>query len=117
MIRRFLAMALWVAVATTGPTVRSAEDVQQSRGAKILAKLASEPLNWKLPQEGKDYQMVRQPSGVTFYMKSDPSIPLLRMQVCVRAGALFEQGPDVAGMRQRNHDRREDGFAAGLLLR
>ena len=90
MSRRLLTVlfvGIWIAAA---PLPR-AEDIQ-SRGAKTIAKLASTPLAWKLPEEGKDYQVVKHPSGVTFYLKSDPAIPLLRMQCCVRAGAVFEQG-------------------------
>jgi zinc protease len=101
MSRRILAVllvGLWIAAA---PLPR-AEDLQ-SRGAKTIARLASVPLAWKLPEEGKDYQVVKHASGVTFYLKSDPTIPLLRVQCCVRAGAVFEQGykPQVARVTAR----------------
>lgn len=101
MSRRFLAVllvGLWIAAA---PLPR-AEDLQ-SRGAKTIARLASVPLAWKLPEEGKDYQVVKHASGVTFYLKSDPTIPLLRIRCCVRAGAVFEQGykPQVARVTAR----------------
>jgi len=80
-----------------------------SKGSRIIARLAATPLEWKLPVEGTDFEVVQSPEGVTFFLRSDPLIPLIRMRCCVRAGALFDQGGKPQLARVTSRMLRESG--------
>lgn len=68
----------------------TAEDVKTSVGARTIERLASTPLEWHLPREGRDYRKRVLPSGVTVYLWPDHTIPLVSVYGVLRAGALFE---------------------------
>lgn len=89
---------VWIALLALACFSFPRADENVSRGAKTISRLASVPLSWKLPVEGKDYDIRRLPSGLTFYLKSDTTIPLIHLQCYVRAGSFYEQGgqPQVA---------------------
>jgi zinc protease len=78
-------------------------DEAVSRGSRTIARLAAAPLNWKLPVEGQEFQVLRSRSGVTFYCRSDRTVPLLSVRGIIRAGAVFESGypPQVARVTAR----------------
>ncbi len=63
-----------------------------SRGSKNLLRLASAPLEWTPPQEGRDYRRVKTEAGTTFYFQEDHLVPMVSVFCRVGAGALFETG-------------------------
>ena len=63
-----------------------------SRGSKNLLRLASAPLEWTPPQEGRDYRRLKTEAGTTFYFKEDHLVPMVSVFCRVGAGALFEAG-------------------------
>lgn len=103
--RRLYLLLLGLTLAASAP----AADENVSKGSRIIARLASSPLDWKLPVEGTDFEVVESPEGVTFLLKSDPLIPMLQMRCCVRAGALFEQGGKPQLARVTSRMLRESG--------
>jgi len=108
--RLLIAVAAGLALAAAMPA-----DETVSRGSRTISRLAAIPLNWKLPVEGKDFQVVRSKAGVTFYCRSDRSIPLLSVRGVVRAGAVYETGYPAQVARVTARMLRECG-SAGMTV-
>ncbi|MBP7865260.1 MAG: insulinase family protein [Acidobacteria bacterium] len=71
-------------------SVRAEMPENVSKGSKVLLKLASAPLDWKIPVEGVNYRKVTSASGLKFYLKPDDTVPMVTVHCRVGAGAVFE---------------------------
>jgi len=69
---------------------------RRSPGSKRLEKLKAGPLDWKVPQVGKEVERRVLPSGTIAFLMEDHALPIVNVQLRVRTGSIYEPSNGVA---------------------
>ncbi|MHC9539503.1 MAG: M16 family metallopeptidase [Vulcanimicrobiota bacterium] len=64
-----------------------------SPGAAKIDELRFPPLQWKVPEVGREVTRYVLPCGMTVFLKEDRSLPLIKAKFIIRTGALYEKSP------------------------
>jgi zinc protease len=62
----------------------------QSEGGKTIAQFVYPPINWNVPEVGKDVQRYETKNGMVVYLKEDHTLPEFRINSMVRCGDAYE---------------------------
>ena len=79
---------------------------RSSPGSALVQQMRFSPLQLTIPRVGREVQRRVLPNGMTLYLASDRSLPVINAYAVFRAGSLYEEEPSMPGVAQ---------FVAALL--
>lgn len=62
-----------------------------SEGAKIINKMKFPEISFKVPQIGREIEKYTLPNGLTFLIMPDHELPVINIDVIIKAGEVFEE--------------------------
>jgi len=62
----------------------------QSAGAAKIAKFQYPPMQWNVPEVGRDVERYETPNGIIVYLKEDHTLPEFRARALIRCGDLYD---------------------------
>jgi predicted Zn-dependent peptidase len=71
----------------------------ESIGAKKVATFEYKPIDWQVPEVGKDIERYETKNGLVIYLKEDHKLPEFRIRAMVRCGEVYE-APERAGLSE-----------------
>ncbi len=78
-----------------GCTVPAYPPKEASPGARLLEKIPIPPLDFRVPQIGREVERTVLPNGIVLYLASDPAAATLDLFIACRAGRLYRDGAPV----------------------
>jgi len=103
------ALALLVTGCATDATLR--QGPPRSPGAALVQRMTFSPLQIDIPHVGREVERRVLPNGMTLYLASDRSLPVLNAYAVFRAGSLYE-GADRPGLAQFTASQLRSGGTA-----
>lgn len=71
----------------------------QSEGGKLIETFKYAPIEWQVPEVGRDVTRYEMGNGMVVFLKEDHTLPEFRIQAMVHCGSLYEPA-DHAGISQ-----------------
>lgn len=66
------------------------DPTKKSAGGRLVETMRFPPLNWKVPQVGREVERLQLSNGMVVYLLPDPTLPRVQALLSVRGGSLNE---------------------------